>query len=258
MLTQAKVIRGTLVPMGRQPDGDSIRFRADKPSLFPDIYRGYKIKPAADGTVQLRLQGIGSPETHFGGHGQPLGDKARDALFGFLGFKQVKVQGNSVTDCEPDTCCAAILTSGGDPHGQPICHLLPAAAAAGLNDGRALRVSQQLLRQTVNFAQVERGMAYPLFYESMAPSHFKVFREAAIGAERHNRGIWFHDRTAEFLLDRQADASDVPGWEADFPEALSAGDGLFAREWRLGGRGEFEAVAGQDGGRERRSTGCRG
>ena len=46
MLTHAKIIRGTLVPVGRQPDGDSIRFRADRPVLFADIYRGHRIKPA--------------------------------------------------------------------------------------------------------------------------------------------------------------------------------------------------------------------
>jgi len=30
--------------------------------------------------VQLRLEGIDTPETHYGPHAQPLGDRARDWL----------------------------------------------------------------------------------------------------------------------------------------------------------------------------------
>lgn len=66
------LIRGQLIPLGRQPDGDSIRFRADRLELFLECESGRPIRPDATGAVQLRLEGIDAPEAHYAGHSQPL------------------------------------------------------------------------------------------------------------------------------------------------------------------------------------------
>jgi hypothetical protein len=83
-----KLILGQFWLLGRRPDGDSVAFIADDTTLFADLYRAYKMKfNQANGSVQLRLEGIDSPETQYGpDFAQPLSLAARDALLVALGF----------------------------------------------------------------------------------------------------------------------------------------------------------------------------
>lgn len=216
MLTLAKIIRGTLVPIGRSPDGDSIRFRADNSAHFAELRRGHRIEPGPDGTVQLRLQGVDAPETHYLGHAQPMGDVARDALFRYVGIHGLQVEGEKIVACEPQTVPAVILTTGGDVHGRPISYLLPAGGAGELVDGKELRIKAEHLHRSVNYKLVAHGQAYPLFYESMAPPHIAVMGAAALAAAERQLGIWAHDRSADFRLH---DATSIgPGGQLVFPK----------------------------------------
>ena len=78
------VIAGEAVVVGKQPDGDSVRFRAGDPDLFTQLENGQRVQPSADGTVQLRFDGIDAPELHYQGHEQPQGTTARDSLLAHL------------------------------------------------------------------------------------------------------------------------------------------------------------------------------
>jgi endonuclease YncB( thermonuclease family) len=79
------VIRGTFIIAGYEPDGDSVRFNADDPTLYKHLHRNYRIKPSPkDGSVQLRFEGVDATELHYGAAAQPLGADARDALLSWM------------------------------------------------------------------------------------------------------------------------------------------------------------------------------
>src|SRR4051794_34514742 len=95
-------LRGQLVVLGKSPDGDSIRFRPDTPSLVARLRDGERADPSADGTLQLRLDGIDTPETHYNGQAQPLGEPARDELLTWCGFSDVVWNGDTVSGATPE------------------------------------------------------------------------------------------------------------------------------------------------------------
>jgi len=91
----------------------------------------------------------------------------------------------------------------------------------------------------------------------MPPAHRKVFRAAAVDAQKHRRGVWFHDRTRNFWLDRQGDLN--AGCQLIFPKlfrratdylAANGGsrDGLTLRRWMedSGGDNDTVRVGGRD------------
>ena len=245
------LIRGQLIPLGRQPDGDSIRFRADRPELFLECESGKPIRPDATGAVQLRLEGIDAPEAHYAGHSQPLAGRARAALLQSVGFRRARVVGNAVAACEPSALPATILVSAGCPYGRPISYLYPGKLRPDLADGANVQVPAALARQSVNHAQLELGMAYPVFYATMPPAHIKAFQAVAVQAQKRRRGVWFHDRTRDFWLDQQADLSC--GGQLIFPKLFrratdflnSSGGrrpGLTLRQWMEDSGGDNDCV----------------
>lgn len=57
-----RLLTGTYTLIGKQPDGDSVRFAADNPALYADIHNGHRVDVSKHGTAQLRLEGIDAPE----------------------------------------------------------------------------------------------------------------------------------------------------------------------------------------------------
>ena len=96
-----RVISGNFTIVGKEPDGDSVRFIADDPTLFKALHRSYRIKPSKDGSVQLRFEMVDAPEVHYGSAAQPLGDMARDRLLDWMGFENITFAGNKVKTAEP-------------------------------------------------------------------------------------------------------------------------------------------------------------
>ena len=64
-----KVIKGTFHVVGYSPDGDSIRFKADKESNW-DLLKGPKVKLNSKKHAQLRIEAIDTLETHYKGEHQ--------------------------------------------------------------------------------------------------------------------------------------------------------------------------------------------
>ncbi len=79
------VMKGDFVIIGKEPDGDSVRFIASNPDLYRHLHRAYRIKPSRDGSVQLRFEGVDAPELHYGSAAQPLGAEARDTVLSWMG-----------------------------------------------------------------------------------------------------------------------------------------------------------------------------
>ena len=65
-----RIIKGTFHVAGFQPDGDSIRFRAEKSSQWAH-FKWKKLPKRKNPMVQIRLEGIDAVETHYNGYSQP-------------------------------------------------------------------------------------------------------------------------------------------------------------------------------------------
>lgn len=196
-----KAISGKLLVIGYEPDGDSIRFKADDLADFDSIYRSYKLKPSRDESVQLRLDGIDAPELHYGGHGQPRGETARDYLLNnVLGFSGIKFNKLKVSASNPPEMDATILTSMIDPHGRPISYLLVGTKAQGFSSGEIMEVDVDTLEQTVNIQLLKKGEAYPLLYTSTPLLNREYIRELAVKSQDSRSGIWTYDHTTSFEL----------------------------------------------------------
>jgi endonuclease YncB( thermonuclease family) len=195
-------IHGSLVIVGYQPDGDSIRFIADEPSLFDDLYRGYKIRLGPrDGSVQLRLEAIDAPELHYGSAAQPLGEAARDWLLAQVGFSDVayEVGTTTVVSASPESIRAIIYTKASDPNGRPVSYLHVGTARRPA-DGAWTQVTNAVLDRTVNAQALSDGIAYPTFYTSTPAPHVRHLRNLARGAQEDKAGVWAVDQTPLFQL----------------------------------------------------------
>jgi endonuclease YncB( thermonuclease family) len=199
-------IHGDLVITGYEPDGDSMRFIADRPELFRHLQRGYRIRRSPrDGSVQLRLESIDAPELHYGTAAQPLGDSARDTLLDWAGFHDVEyVPGSTqVKNASPASVPAVILTKASDPNGRPVSYLV-LGDAEDLPDGKWVVVGAELLDRTLNTRALTEGMAYPTFYTSTPADHIVRLQEIALATRKAGLGVWAQDRTSAFQLTDQA------------------------------------------------------
>ena len=195
-------IHGRLLIAGYEPDGDSVRFLADDPSLFKRLQRGYKIRQSPrDGSVQLRLEAIDAPELHYGGAAQPDGDTARDWLLDEVGFRDVVCRPGSttVTSATPDSVRAVIYGKASDPNGRPISYLQVGGGRLPQN-GAWTNVTTAVLDRTVNARAMAAGIAYPTFYTSTPEPHVAHLRELAVAAREGKEGVWAVDQTALFQL----------------------------------------------------------
>src|SRR5262249_14115519 len=135
MAVHFRVIRGEYIIVGKQPDGDSIRFKADDVTKFDHLPGGGHVKiTPSDQTAQLRFQGIDAPELHYMGESQPMGRASRDLLLNELDFGMVTYNGLTVATAER-RARGAILTRQAEQHGRPIAYLFWRQDAEPLQDG---------------------------------------------------------------------------------------------------------------------------
>jgi hypothetical protein len=145
------VIKGKFTIIGKEPDGDSVRFIANNTDIYQKLHRSYRIKPSRDRSVQLRLEGIDAPEVHYGKYGQILGEKARKQLLTRMGFTSIKFSGDQVDAANPASVSGAILSKAADANGRPVSYLLLEADTEQLEDEDWTRVDADLLKKTLNF-----------------------------------------------------------------------------------------------------------
>lgn len=206
-----KAISGNFVIKGYEPDGDSVRFIADNPAYFAELHRGHLIVPSKkDSSVQLRLEGIDAPETHYGSAAQPYGDTARDHFLKTVGFTSWQLAQNTktATASTPEKVPGFILTRAADIHGRPISYVL-INSTHHFDDGHEGSIGATVLKETANFRMLQAGDAYGLFYSSMPLQHRHVMRAAAHAARAENRGLWPLDKSELFKLrDQQSIGPD--------------------------------------------------
>lgn len=223
VLQHYRYIPGTIIIIGKQPDGDSVRFKPQDESLLADIYRAHLLRPSRDGSHQLRLEGIDTPETHYESKAQPRGAMARDYLLrDLLGFESVSLSGETVTDAEPQTIEAGILTASADVHGRPISYLTLEGNPFGKNQTGA--ISQATLEASVNYRLITTGMAYPMLYSSAPVEQRQSLSAAAKTARDRNIGVWAVDKTARFALTALSDVGWPTKQAPGEPDASGEGD----------------------------------
>jgi endonuclease YncB( thermonuclease family) len=193
-------IAGSYRILATEPDGDSIRFVADDPSVWDRVGGPHRVRVNAHGGVQLRLDGIDALETHFtpqGGHvlHQPLGlaDAAAAELLKWLGFRDVVRDGENVTDVRADNERGHLLTRTADTYGR--CVALAGRGDPPVGDGEQLVVKPAQLRRTANHRLVSIGLAYPTYYTKLYADLRDELSKQVAAARQARRGVYADDET---------------------------------------------------------------
>lgn len=196
------LIRGTFVILGKQPDGDSVRFVADDTGLLGQLKNNSRIRLSKDNSVQLRFEAIDAPELHYLGAAQPMGSESRDALLKMMGFKdpQFRNDGATVTSAGVPTVRGAILSNAAEVNGRPISYVLLEKDARALTDGTRIKPTDAILQKTLNAKQLSNGMAYLTVYSSTPESHRSFLRGLTLQARASKLGVWARDASANFKL----------------------------------------------------------
>ncbi len=201
------VMKGDFVIIGKEPDGDSVRFIADDRDLYRFLHRAYRIKPSRDGSVQLRFEGVDAPELHYGSAAQPLGAEARDTLLPWMGFDNivyVNDQSTMVKSADPASVPGAILTQAAEANGRPVSYIFLNQQASQLEEGTWVNLQEELLKATINYRLLTSGMAYYTVYTSTPFVHRQLLREASAAAREAGQGVWQLDTTSDFVLGDQS------------------------------------------------------
>ena len=186
------VMKGDFVIIGKEPDGDSVRFIAHDLDLYRQLHRAYRIKPSRDGSVQLRFEGVDASELHYGSAAQPLGAEARDALLSWMGFDQIVYlndHSTMVKSARPERVPGAILTQAAEANGRPVSYILLDQQAGQLEEGTWVNLQEDLLRATINYRLLTSGMAYYTVYTSTPLVHRQLLREASASARKAGQGV---------------------------------------------------------------------
>ncbi|MBV6397348.1 MAG: hypothetical protein HFACDABA_02962 [Anaerolineales bacterium] len=195
-MTPLKIIKGTFHVKGYQPDGDSIRFRADNEAhwdFFPNA--------GDENKRQLRIEAIDALETHYEGYHQPMpfAIAALEKLLTLIGIKNVKYSLSVTHIVDADDASPGFLASAGmDRYKRPISFLFPGEVP--LTDGAVLDINELPLEKSVNYLLLREGLVYPTFYTSTEPAVLDKFRTATKRARIAGRGLWAIDRTADFTI----------------------------------------------------------
>jgi hypothetical protein len=189
---------------GFEPDGDSMQFRPANPALLDLLTQvGARYKLTAIGSTQLRFEGIDALELHFDGTHQPrpIADRSRNYLTGELDMNPVPYRPPKNTRVRPpvmrDAIPGFILSRSLEAKGRPVAFAYEGAPPQA--DGSEVYLRPSLLRQSLNFRSLERGHAYPLFYDTLFADLRKALAQAAISARRARRGLWRSDRSSRGL-----------------------------------------------------------
>jgi len=214
------VLRGRLVIVGKEPDGDSVRFVPDTPGLLRQLIGAERIRPSHDGSVQLRFDAVDAPELHYGKEAQPLGATARDELLTHLGFTDVAYAGGTpttVTAADPSAGVrSAILSAMAEANGRPVSYVIVGDDDTLPPDGTRLTAGPDLLARTANAWLLSEGVAYYTAYTSTPAAHRDQLREIARAARDKPAGVWAQDATAGFDLEGQT--SIGPGGQLILPK----------------------------------------
>jgi endonuclease YncB( thermonuclease family) len=188
------LIKGSFRVVGASPDGDSIRFFADDPSLVHALPGPFDPKPKP--FAQLRLEGIDTLETHYAGRRQPTkwAQAATKRLLDFVGIADVVWDANHNTIITAnDGTRGWIASREREKNRRPVAFLF--AGETSQNDGQPIALTPQLLKDSYNYTACAEGLAYPTYYQGLFGDLRDVLTNAVIAARNANLGLWPEDGT---------------------------------------------------------------
>ncbi len=210
------IIRGAFVIEDYEPDGDSVRFIADNIKDWDSLENAKYIHQEfldtksnqnqddinKKNSVQLRFEGIDTPEFGNSGKRQPLGKEARDFTLSYLGFTNIEYTklGKQVRNAEPRRTRGVLLSKAaiGFNNGRPIAYVF---REQDWNSAAQTTIIQpDWLEKSLNYQLLQKSLAFPEFYNTMPPSHRAKFQRIIEKARVENRGIWQIDQSAKFLI----------------------------------------------------------
>ncbi len=205
-----KVIKGTFHIVGYSPDGDSIRFKADDESSW-ELLKGRKVKLNSKKHAQLRIEAIDTLETHYKREHQPreFADSATNYLFKLMGIKNVvwNATGSRVSSAD-DAVPGYIISRMAEKYGRPVAFVF--AKMKNFEDGQEVYLNNKIVRKSVNFKMLAKGLAYPTFYDGMFYDLRELFAKATVKARKSKAGVWSEDRTNKFTcIDALSDVTDA-------------------------------------------------
>ncbi len=175
------IISGEFVPEAGRPDGDSIRFRPDDPTpLFSLPRRGRPpIISSRNGTIQLRFEGIDTMESRAA---EPFSSDATNSNLELCGVPN-----------GTGTARGYIFSTQIGPNGRPISFAY--AGDAPEADGSSIFVDVDRMKESVNFQQLSRGHAYPLFYDTLFNDLRRAMADEVVTARAKGDNVWSADVT---------------------------------------------------------------
>lgn len=196
------VIRGTFHVVGKnkkgqttgfQPDGDSIQFRPRKTARLDQLKRRKRpYRLSGIKSVNLRFEGIDASELHYQGWRQPapLAESARDFLLQEIGITKLHYRANGVTVVPPaeDGQDGFILAKELEANGRPVSFVF--CGDPPDDDGAEVTLTRALLRRSLNYRLLQRGWAYPLYYDSLYAELREEMTAAARTAAQARAGVW--------------------------------------------------------------------
>jgi Lamin Tail Domain len=217
LLRGSFVIRYPDLPrQGPEPDGDTVKFLPDTPSLVETLPRrsGRPADINARG-ISVRLEAIDALETHFQETHQELAgaNAARDALLAELGFTNVVFFNdlpNKVQSADQDSIRGHVLSNGIDANGRLIAFIYPGDHQGP--DGTSVFVDPALVDQSINARLLTAGLVYPAFYATL-PADLRTHLAAVSQTARDAQppaGLWPRS-TAD--PDGSATVADLAGLE---------------------------------------------
>jgi len=190
------LIKGTFQLDAGIPDGDSVRFMADDDRLF-DLLQGRPVEFKADGTVQLRYEGIDTIEK---AATQPLAGDSRDKNFELL---------RELDDPFAETPRGFILARQTDVNRRPVCFAFSGNSNGA--DGEVVLLDAPLTRKSVNYKMVDSGFAYTMFYETLYMEIRQELAAAFVSARNGQLGLHQNDgTTAGVRIRGRNDLATIP------------------------------------------------
>ena len=200
VMAQYKVVAGTFHIKGFQPDGDSIRFQANKPENW-DFFKWETEADKLSKKKQLRIEAIDAMETHYEGYHQPrpFALAALESLLELLQIDSVtySLSLTQIVDAN-DGKSGFIASATTDRFGRPISYVFPKNAP--LTDGAVMDSSQLPIEDSINFQLAREGLVYPTFYTTTDHTFVEKIRAVVSRARKTKRGIWSIDRTSDFTI----------------------------------------------------------
>jgi hypothetical protein len=193
-------IEGTFHVVGYSPDGDSVRFRASDAADWSRL-SGPPVELNARGHAQLRFEATDTLETHYEDKHQPLelATEALEFLLEEIGVTDVEWNASRSTVISAnDGTTGYVLSREVEENRRPVAFAFVGSPPE--TDGDEVFLNEEILRTSLNYRSVERGLAYPTYYKGLFSDLREEMTAAVERARGTGEGVWAVDRTNQGFL----------------------------------------------------------